>query len=281
MVLVSKTRRRVKLSLDELLRRLRLGDLRKLFHDRYGPIFPEGDDAAMEDLRELLLPISMAPCEGRNCTGGVGLWTADDRMRHEIETWAPWMGEDEAQDLIDEINQMPLWQRKPRPRTLGERLNLTYAQRSRLRIQTIGPCDISEAGMALIRKQKKRLRDRARRQLKGAKSRAEYLATHRTLKERPWIAMGISRATYYRRIKQERTDETSPRQVNLTLKTELALVSQEKTGASAGECVRVSTATPAGLTGTCINEFELEVDTYWRMKQLGLVDLLFDSRMAA
>jgi hypothetical protein len=171
-------------------------------------------------------------------------------MRREIELWAPWMSEDEARELRLDINAMPMSQRKPMARTLGERLQVTYAERVRLQLRTIGPCDMTEAAMALIRKQKKRQQDRLRRQLGGAKSRAVYLANHRTSKEQPWLALGISRATWYRQIKQEQANETSPRQVNLT-KTALALVSKEEHGSNAGECVRVSTATPAGLTETC------------------------------
>ena len=52
-------------------------------------------------------------------------------MIHEIELRAPWMCEDEAQELLDEINLMPPWQRKPKARTLGERLQVVYGERAR------------------------------------------------------------------------------------------------------------------------------------------------------
>src|SRR5262249_5122778 len=121
-----------------------------------------------------------------------------------------------------EIDLMPMWQRKPMARTLGERLGVTYGERSRLQLRTIGPCDMTEAAMALIRKQKKRQRDKLRRQLQGAKSRIEYLAGSLT-QTKPWLELGISRRTYYRRIKQEQANGTGPRHINLN-KTELALV---------------------------------------------------------
>jgi len=243
-------RPRVKLSSDELLRRLRLGELRKLLRDRCGSVLPD-DDAGREYLRELLLPISLGPYEAIRRPGATQLWGPTDRMRAEIERWAPWMSEDEARELRLDINAMPMWQRKPMASTVGERLNVPYAERARLGLRTIGPCDMTEAVMALIRKQKKRQRDRLRRQLRGQQSRADYLANHRTSKEQPWVAHGISRPTWYRRIKQEQANETSPRQVNLS-KTKLALVSKEELGSKASdECVRVATATPAGLTATC------------------------------
>ena len=56
-------RPRVKISTDERMRRLRLGDLRRLLRDRCrGSILPD-DDAGRDYLRELLLPISLGPHE--------------------------------------------------------------------------------------------------------------------------------------------------------------------------------------------------------------------------
>jgi hypothetical protein len=90
-------------------------------------------------------------------------------MRREIQQWAPWMDRTESDELIDRINQMAIWERKPKARPLGVRLNVTYAEREELKLWTIAPCDVTERGMALLRKRKKRQRDRQRRQLRGAK----------------------------------------------------------------------------------------------------------------
>jgi hypothetical protein len=241
------------------MRRLRLGDLRKLLRDRCrGSVLPD-DDAGREYLVELLLPISLGPNEAVKRSHAIEIWGPTDRMRAEIERWAPWMSEDEARELRIEINRMPTWQRKPMARTLSERLQVTYAERARLGLRTIGPCDMTEVAMGLIRKQKKRQRDKLRRQLQGQQSRADYLANHTASRDKPWTARGESRATYYRRIKQEQANETSPRQVNLN-KSEFALVSQEKTEANAGLCDRLPTATPAGLTDTSVNDGFLTAD---------------------
>jgi hypothetical protein len=191
----------------------------------------------------------------------IEIWGPTDRMRREIELWAPWMSEDEAQELLDEIDQMPMSQRKPMARTLGERLQVFYGERARLRLQTIGPCDMTEAAMALLRKQKKRQRDKLRRR---RKPRSEYLAVSLT-QTKPWLALGISRRTYYYRIKQEQANCTSVRQVNLT-KTECIPVQEEKHGSNASECVRVSTATPAGLVQTCAESLTAEDDLGWWMQ---------------
>jgi hypothetical protein len=232
-------RPRVKLSKDEILRRRRLGDLRTLVADRCrGRILPD-DDAGREYLRELLLPISLGPNEARNRSGGgVGIWGPTDRMRHEIELWAPWMSDDDIQELLDDINLTPEWQRKPTARTLGRRLQLPYAERSRLLLRTIGPCDMTEAAMALIRKQKKRRRNK----LRYAQSRAVYLAASLS-QTKPWEQEGISRRTW------ERRRVASQSHINLT-KTELLLASKEKTEANAGLCERLPTPTPAGQTRT-------------------------------
>ena len=253
-------RPRVKLSHDERMRRLRLGDLRKLLRDRCrGPILPD-DDAGREYLVELLLPISLGPNEAVKRSHAIEIWGPTDRMLREIELRAPWMREDEAQALLNEIDLMPMRQRKPKARTLGERLQVFYAERSRLQLQTIGPCDMTDAGMALIRKQKKRQQDGLRRQLRGGQSRAEYLAAHTRSITKPWEQEGISRRTYYYRLKAGNC--TSPHQVNLT-KTELALVQKEKDGSNAGECVRVSTATPDGHVQTCADGFLTADEAAW------------------
>ena len=192
-----------------MIRRLRLGDLRRLLRERCrGSPLPD-DDAGRDYLRELLLPISIGPYEAVRRPGKIELWGPTDRMHQEIELWAPWMQKNEAQALIDEINQMPMWQRKPKARTLGERLSVPYGERERLRLRTILPCDLTDEGMELLRKRKKRQRDRLRRLNKGQQSRADYLANSLT-KIEPWKAEGKSRRTWYRQ------NGTSPRQVNLS-----------------------------------------------------------------
>ena len=227
-----------------MIRRLRLGDLRKLSRHRCGSELPD-DDAGRDYLRELLLPISIGPYEGVRRPGKIELWGPTDRMRQEIKRWARWMAEDEAQALIDEINQMPMWQRKPKARTLGERLNLFYGEREELQLRTILPADVSDEGMALLRKRKKRQRDKLRRLKKGQQSRADYLAKHKTSKERPWLVMGIKRSTWYAKHRW-----TGPRQVNLKqssqqpVQAENRLVSKKEESAERNQSVLDTQLTP-------------------------------------
>jgi hypothetical protein len=83
----------------EIMRRLRLGDLRKLLRARCGHTLPD-DDAGREYLWELLLPVSLAPEEHER------------KMANTVEIWAPWLGKDEAEQLIDQINRMPARERR-------------------------------------------------------------------------------------------------------------------------------------------------------------------------
>jgi len=186
----------------EMIRRLRLANLRKLLRERCGHTLPD-DDAGREYLFELLLPISVGP-------------HADIKMPNAIEVWAPWMQKDEATQIIDHINRMPIWERKPKARELGERLRVINPERERLKLWTIAPCDMSQKGMTWWRKHKDKARKRRLRQLSGAKSQ-----TTSTSRSKPWTQLGISRASWYRR------RETTSSEVKLT-STEDKLVSLEK-----------------------------------------------------
>jgi hypothetical protein len=187
---------------------LRVGDLLRLFRDRYGPTLPD-DEAGQEDLFELLVAVSV----GAN---------GPERMQHHAETMAPWFPQRELDEKIAEINSLPLYMRKIKPRILGDRQSVTNAQRERLGLWTILPCDRTKEQMAEQRKAKKRARDRERRRRQGKRTRAEYLAKHSLSRKQPWKAEGISRASWYR---QNR--ETSVRQVkSLVVSADLSHVSQ-------------------------------------------------------
>jgi hypothetical protein len=85
----------------------------------------------------------------------------------------------------------------PQPAELGAMLKLTYAQISANRLWTIPPIDKSKAELKALKQEAKRRREERRRRRNGAMTRAAYLATVRS--EKPWLALGMSRATYYRR----------------------------------------------------------------------------------
>jgi hypothetical protein len=113
---------------SETMRRLRLGDLRRYCRACYGYQLPD-DDAGREVLFELLLPISLGPEPSRI-------------MSNVIAVQAPWMSQGEAGELIDQVSRMPETARKPTAKVLGERLNVTNADRERLRLCRIRPATL-------------------------------------------------------------------------------------------------------------------------------------------
>jgi hypothetical protein len=170
----------MKLTRQEILRRIRLGNLRSLFRARWGAILPD-DDAGRGDLLEMLICISL----GEN---------ASLKMAHAIEVWAPWMPRAEGAELIDHVSRMPSQDRKLSPGTLGQRLRVTNRERERLGLWTIAPFDMTPEQMADQRKAKKAARDAKR----YTRSRAQYLEEALS-KTKPWRKEGISRRTWERK----------------------------------------------------------------------------------
>jgi hypothetical protein len=176
----------------EVIRRVRIGQYRKLLGDRCGPVLPD-DEAGREYLLELFNLISLG-------TGGT------EKMRFAAETIAPWMGANEVEELIDLTNRKPLYERTFNARELGERLRLTNAERERLRLWHFEPCDVTEEDLVEQRKAKRRSQQQERRRGQGIQTRAEYRTKRSISRQQPWKAEGISeRAWYYRKAKAAHT----------------------------------------------------------------------------
>jgi hypothetical protein len=163
---------------------IRIAELCRIFRDRYGQHLP--DDAGREDARIMANHLAMLKGDQRR---NIASWMA---------RWAPWMRLDEVSRLIDAVLAKSLrWCAD----TLGKRLNLTEAERSRLKITTIGSVDMTKAERESARKARKRQAKRQQRRKQGIKPRAEY-EQHSINRAKPWIAEGISRRTWYRRQQQ-------------------------------------------------------------------------------
>ena len=169
----------------ERVRRLRYGALIKLFRHRWGPTLPD-DSSGREDLFELV------------CVVSVALSATAERMINTIETNAPWMTPEEAQMLVEHVQQLTIYERMPNNRVLGERMNLTNAERERLHLWAIKPTDMTDEQLAEQRKVKSRERRATRRRQSGVRTRAEYLAELAS-RPKPWEAEGISQRTWQRR----------------------------------------------------------------------------------
>lgn len=173
-------KRKAKNNRPRTIAAIRISELTRLFDHRYSRMFlPESDDALLA-VRIMAHHMGALPDAARRVTS----W---------VMTCAPWMPFAERERLISEVTECPLRWRAVK---LGWKLRLTDHERVTLKIRTIAPYDLSPAELARRRKESNRqAKVRARRQ-KGMKARAQYLAT---TKGKPWIAAGISRATWYRR----------------------------------------------------------------------------------
>ena len=128
------------------------------------------------------------------------------RLKLWCERWAPETSIFQCRDAARKAL------RRPRIDTADEcaaRLRLSYEERTRLHITTIGSFDVNKRERAKLRRERKRIRDRDRQARKraerGALPRAEYLA--RSLaRTQPWNRYGIHRRTWERRRRRRQHD---------------------------------------------------------------------------
>jgi hypothetical protein len=97
----------------------------------------------------------------------------------------------DARAIIDEARELP-----PRPKAdkLADWLGVTYTVRQRLRFRTIGSVNVKKRARTVLRKRARRLAQAARRHAAGARPQSQSLT-----RTKPWEAMNMSRATWYRR----------------------------------------------------------------------------------
>lgn len=175
----------------ERVRRLRYGALVKLFRHRWGPTLPD-NSSGREDLFELV------------CVVSVALSATEKKILNTIETMAPWMQPEEAQMLVEHVQQMPIYERMPNNRELGKRMRLTNAEREALSLWPIKPVDMTDEQLAEQRKSKSRNARASKRRQSGVRTREQYLAELKAT-PKPWEDSGLSRWQWYRRNKSRRT----------------------------------------------------------------------------
>jgi hypothetical protein len=127
---------------------------------------------------------------------------ADGRRR--VLDWctrcAPWFLE-EAESMVEQLTVRP---KKYAADTLARLLNLTSAERDRLKIHTIGAVDLNKAGRKRRRLEKDRLAKKAKRIASGATPRAQSAS-----RTKPWKAAGISRSKWYAEQRAAREAKTN------------------------------------------------------------------------
>jgi hypothetical protein len=159
---------------------LRIAELRRLYRHRYGYSLPE-DDAGRDDAEIMAHHLAKRPDAERNITLWLGLW-------------CPWMAGTEVAIMTAKVISKPLrW----RADNLAARLNLTEAERQRLRIRTIGAIDLTKEQRKARRREQDRLRRRRKLRARGAQPRGEYEANSLT-RRKPWERLEMSRASWYR-----------------------------------------------------------------------------------
>jgi len=108
------------------------------------------------------------------------------------------MPADEVESLIQHLSVTPHYQKLRTADELGRILNLTNADRERLKLWRIRPVDVTGEELAQQAKKRERARRAAQRRKQGVRTKAEYLAERRS-KPKPWLAEGISRRQWQRR----------------------------------------------------------------------------------
>jgi hypothetical protein len=161
---------------------LRIAELNRLFRARYGATLPE-DDCGRDEALVMAHHIARRTSnDGRK----IAAW---------LELHAPWMQPTDIAALVTRVLRKPSGWRADK---LAARLNLTAAERRRLRITTIGAVDMDKTERQAARRERKRKAEAARRRALGKRPRQEYEANSIS-RARPWTAIGMSRATWYRR----------------------------------------------------------------------------------
>lgn len=149
---------------------IRLAELTRWIDDRFGQgVELEPCDASYSLVRVVAHHIGALPDSPRRITR----WTA---------TYAPWISPRDLERLIREVAECSI---KWSADKLAWRIRLDDATRARLKIRTIGAYDVTKEQRQDRRKARRAERDAIRRPRKPKPA-------------KPWIAQGISRATWYR-----------------------------------------------------------------------------------
>lgn len=178
---------------SSLITRIRMRELERVCSARHGATLP--DDSAGRDLATIVAHhiVHMGSDAARHIVAWIGVW-------------APWWPQDQAAELAAGVIARPL---KFTADTLGWRLRLSAAERTRLAITTIGAFDLTKAQRARSHKLRRAAAERARRRKKGALPRGDYEASL-LARTRPWAELGMSRASWYRRGKPSSIWEANP-----------------------------------------------------------------------
>ena len=148
---------------------------------RYGETIPDTGNG-----RDLCNAVAFHMAFAANAAKRIGSW---------LDLRAPWLDDDDrfkiARKAIAAVEKGILpWSADK----LGWHLKISIAERTAWRIKTIGAVNDSKNKRAARRKEKDRADQGAKRRNAGATPRAESAE-----RVRPWLALGMSRATWHRK----------------------------------------------------------------------------------
>jgi hypothetical protein len=174
----------------------RLRELDRLIRDRHGVALPDTDD----------IDLYLAPVVRcfRKITIDKGKPAHADGLTNRLALWCDTRAPNVTADLIADVVRQVLTEASKfdSDDELGATLRVSYSERQRLKITTIGSYDVSRTSLAqkasIRKRERNRLSAAKRRRVMGAMPRAVYEANSLT-KNEPWVQLGISRRTYYRR----------------------------------------------------------------------------------
>lgn len=117
--------------------------------------------------------------------------------RKRVDAWcerfAPWIAEDDLDEIVELATISPTLYSADR---VARAIGLDIATRDFLKLATIGAYDFDAKAREKRRLAENAARKRQKRAERGAKPRAECIS-----QQKPWLAEGISRRTWYRRQK--------------------------------------------------------------------------------
>jgi hypothetical protein len=128
------------------------------------------------------------------------LYPRDGDLAFALEEWARRAGgakpsKEEIERIASEVGRL---RRRFKADTIADRLRVTDAERTALKLTTIGAIDAPKEERMRRRKERQRKKQEDRRRARGVMPRARYLAKS-LQRKRPWLDEGISRAQWYRR----------------------------------------------------------------------------------
>ena len=95
------------------------------------------------------------------------------------------------------VAMTPTYEKAKTSQELGDKLLLSNADRERLKLYSIRPCDLTPEEFEKQSRARKKTSRASQRRRDGVRTREEYLAECRA-KPKPWLTEGIARSTWER-----------------------------------------------------------------------------------